>query len=63
MTQRERLRLEIKALTAEGRFSGWILGLFPVVFAGVLYLIQPDYMSVLFHGVVRDHGHHRVRRS
>jgi tight adherence protein B len=48
MTQRERLRLEIKALTAEGRFSGWILGLFPIAFAGVLYLIQPDYMSVLF---------------
>jgi tight adherence protein B len=48
MTQRERLRLEIKALTAEGRFSGWILGLFPVAFAGVLYLVQPDYMGVLF---------------
>ena len=48
MTQRERLRLEIRALTAEGRFSGWILGLFPVVFAGILYLIQPDYMGVLF---------------
>jgi tight adherence protein B len=48
MTQRERLRLEIKALTAEGRFSGWILGLFPIAFAGVLYLIQPDYMGVLF---------------
>ena len=48
MTQRERLRLEIKALTAEGRFSGWILGIFPVAFAGVLFLIQPDYMGVLF---------------
>ena len=48
MTQRERLRLEIRALTAEGRFSGWILGLFPIVFAGILYLIQPDYMGVLF---------------
>jgi tight adherence protein B len=48
MTQRERLRLEIRALTAEGRFSGWILGLFPIAFAGVLYMIQPDYMSVLF---------------
>ena len=48
MTQRERLRLEIRALTAEGRFSGWILGLFPIAFAGVLYLIQPDYMGVLF---------------
>jgi tight adherence protein B len=48
MTQRERLRLEIKALTAEGRFSGWVLGLFPIAFAGILYLVQPDYMSVLF---------------
>jgi tight adherence protein B len=48
MTQRERLRLEIKSLTAEARFSGWILGGFPIVFAGVLYLVQPDYMSVLF---------------
>ena len=48
MTQRERLRLEIRALTAEGRFSGWILGIFPVAFAGVLFLVQPDYMSVLF---------------
>jgi tight adherence protein B len=47
MTQRERLRLEIKALTAEGRFSGWILGIFPVAFAGILYLVQPDYMGVL----------------
>src|SRR5262249_20283791 len=48
MSQRERIRLEIKALTAEGRFSGWVLGIFPVAFAGVLYLVQPDYMSVLF---------------
>jgi tight adherence protein B len=48
MTQRERLRLEIKALTAEGRFSGWILGIFPIAFAGILFLIQPDYMGVLF---------------
>jgi tight adherence protein B len=48
MTARERLRLEVKSLTAEGRFSGWILGLFPIVFAGILYLVQPDYMGALF---------------
>ena len=52
MTQRERLRLEIRALTAEGRFSGWILGIFPVAFAGILYLIQPDYMGVLFYETI-----------
>jgi tight adherence protein B len=48
MTQRERIRLEIKSLTAEGRFSGMILGVFPIAFAGVLYLIQPEYISTLF---------------
>jgi len=48
MTQRERIRGEIKALTAEGRFSGWILGIFPIAFAGVLYVVQPDYISALF---------------
>jgi tight adherence protein B len=48
MTQRERIRHEIKALTAEGRFSGWILGIFPIAFAGVLYTVQPTYMSALF---------------
>jgi tight adherence protein B len=52
MTQRERIRHEIKALTAEGRFSGWILGIFPIAFAGVLYLVQPDYISELFHSSV-----------
>jgi len=48
MNQRERLRLEVKSLTAEGRFSGWILGFFPIAFAGVLFMIQPNYMSILF---------------
>ncbi len=48
MTERERLRHEIMALTAEGRLSAWVLGIFPPAFAVVLYLIQPDYMSLLF---------------
>jgi tight adherence protein B len=48
MTERERLKREILSLTAEGRLSAWVLGVFPPAFAVVLYLIQPDYMSVLF---------------
>jgi len=47
MTERERLKHEILSLTAEGRLSGWILGIFPPLFGVVLYVIQPDYMSVL----------------
>ena len=48
MTERERLKREILALTAEGRMSAWVLGIFPPAFAVVLYLIQPDYMTTLF---------------
>lgn len=52
MTQRERLKHEILALTAEGRLTAWILGIFPPGFALVLYGIQPDYMSKLFQNSV-----------
>lgn len=48
MTQREQLKHEMLALTAEGRLSAWILGVFPPGFALVLFTIQPDYMKVLF---------------
>jgi len=48
MTQRERLRREILSLTAEGRLSAWVLGIFPPAFAVILFVIQPDYMKTLF---------------
>jgi tight adherence protein B len=49
MTKRERLRREIKTLTAEGRFSGIIVSLFPPVFGGFLYLSNRSYITQLFH--------------
>ncbi|MFM8304834.1 MAG: type II secretion system F family protein [Actinomycetota bacterium] len=52
MTERERLRHEVLALTAEGRMSTWVLGLFPPIFAVILYVIQPDYMTTLFHNAL-----------
>jgi tight adherence protein B len=48
MTERERLKHEILALTAEGRLSAWVLGVFPPGFALVLYAVQPNYMKILF---------------
>jgi tight adherence protein B len=48
MTQRDRLRGEIRALTAEGRYSGIILGIMPAVFGGLLYSLAPDFMKPLF---------------
>lgn len=47
MTDRERLRHEVAALTAEGRMSAWVLGVFPPAFGVILYLLQPTYMAAL----------------
>jgi tight adherence protein B len=47
MGERDRVRREIHALTAEGRLSGIVLGIFPPGFAGVLYLIRPGYIETL----------------
>jgi tight adherence protein B len=48
MIHRERLRREVKALTAEGRMSAGVLGLLPVGLGLMMYAINPTYMRVLF---------------
>lgn len=47
---RDRLKLlsKVKALSAEGRMSAWVLGLMPFVVAGAINLINPGFMSVLW---------------
>jgi len=49
-TIRERVRIkgEIRTLTAQGRISGWIISILPVILSGILYVINPDYMSELW---------------
>ena len=49
MIARERLRREVRALTAAGRISAIILGLLPVGLGLVMYSINRSYMDVLFH--------------
>jgi len=49
MIARERLRRDVKSLTAEGRISAIVLGLLPVGLGVVMYGINPKYMGVLFH--------------
>ena len=46
-TIRERVRIkgDISALTAQSRWSGYLIGLVPVVLAGIIFLIQPDFMG------------------
>jgi tight adherence protein B len=47
MLQRNRLRGEIKALTAEGRISGIVLGILPFAMFGFLYTSNRDYLQPL----------------
>jgi tight adherence protein B len=49
-TIRERVRIvgEIKTLTAMQRYSGYVITLLPVGLAGILFVISPTYITVLF---------------
>lgn len=46
---RQRLRLQINALTAQSRMGGIIVGLLPVAVLGIFSLIQPGYADQLFY--------------
>ena len=48
LRERERLRRQVKVLSAEGRLSGWILGGLPVVFFVYLTLANPTYLRPLW---------------
>jgi tight adherence protein B len=48
MRQRNRLKGEIRALTAEGRISAIVLGILPFAMGGFLYASNPEYIGVLF---------------
>lgn len=45
---RQRLRMQIKALTAQSRLGGMIVGLLPVVVLGAFSLINRNYADALF---------------
>ena len=49
-TIRERVRIkgEIRTLTAQGRISGWVVGLLPVGLGLILYQLNPEYISELW---------------
>ena len=47
---RERLKLlgKVRVLSAEVRMSGWVLGILPFAVAGIINLLNPKFMSVLW---------------
>lgn len=54
-TLRERARIEgdIRALTAQQRYSAYVLALLPVFVAVALFFISNDYIALLFEGALR----------
>lgn len=46
--ERFRLRREVQTRTAQGRMTGWVLTLLPVVLGMALYMVNPHMMSLLW---------------
>ncbi|WP_028963192.1 type II secretion system F family protein [Sulfobacillus thermosulfidooxidans] len=49
---RQRLAQEVRALTAQGRMSGWVLTALPFFLGLAIWFINPTYMAPLFHTTV-----------
>ncbi len=47
--ERVRIRGEVRVYTAQGRMTGWILRLLPVILLLLINLIDPGYSQLLFH--------------
>ena len=49
-TIRERVRLfgEVRVLTTQQRYTGYLLSVLPIFIAGLLFVMNPDYMGRLF---------------
>ena len=45
MRDRFRVRQQLRVLTAQGRMSGWLLGLLPIVLGVGLYVLNPQQMQ------------------
>lgn len=48
MRERQRIRGEIKTLTAQQQISGYIVCALPLLVGAAFYVLNPDYMKVLF---------------
>ena len=46
--ERFRLKREVMTRTAQGRMTGWVLTLLPVILGCALYMVNPDMMSLLW---------------
>jgi tight adherence protein B len=48
MRERFKLKRQIRVISAHGRISAWILSALPPALAGVLFILSPDFMRILW---------------
>ena len=48
MRERAQMRRQVRALSAEGRLSAYILVALPLLMAGYMFLVRRDYISALY---------------
>jgi len=46
--KRKMMIKKVHAITSEGRFTGWVLGLLPFLVALAIHVVEPDYLLPLF---------------
>lgn len=53
-TIRERIRIQrqVKSLTSQGRLSGRVIGALPIILGFMIYLMNPEYIELLFTNTV-----------
>ncbi|WP_221568533.1 type II secretion system F family protein [Alkalihalobacillus sp. TS-13] len=50
--ERTKIQRQISTLTAQGKLSGIVIGLLPLILGLVLYLIEPEYIGTLFTHII-----------
>ncbi len=48
MRERFKVKRQIRVISAHGRISAWVLSWLPPVLAGMLFLLSPNFMRVLW---------------
>ncbi len=47
LRERDRLRRQVRVLSAEGRISAWVVGLLPIAFVAYMLIARPSYLEPL----------------
>jgi tight adherence protein B len=46
--ERSRLRRQVRVVSAHGRITGWVLAGLPLALTGLMFIVAPEHIKVLF---------------